>query len=193
MDKASASDLVSLKFSRLMNATTSPLGMWGDPPLAIGLGAIFLMGHLLALRFEADPRLAYALLCAAAVPIVAAIGIALALSGARDRVVSWLAGLPFPVENMNALLNGLGDEIEVTFAGPAPEATEVNPKLDAVHADCFVTGTNESTMTVRVGVLENKRSPAASNHRRYKRVVELVERALVPVHGEHPITSIRIR
>ena len=41
-------------------------------------------------------------------------------------MVSWLASVPFPVENMNGVLNGLGEVLEITFRDRAPEKGELN-------------------------------------------------------------------
>lgn len=193
MTAAEASELVAERFSRIMNATTSPLGVAGDPPVTAAITAVFLVAYLAARQSDAAPLVQQVLLVLAGLPVAAAILVPLALLGARRRVVAWLAGLPFPVENMNALLNGLGDGLEVTFRGAVPETPQLNAKLDEIHADCFVTDSKDQTVTIRIGVVDSKRNPAASNHRRYERVLELVERVLVPLHEGRPIDVVRVR
>ena len=193
MTASEASDLVAARFSRIMNATTSPLGVAGDPPVAAAATAVFLVAYLAARQSEASPMVQQVLLVLVALPLALAILVALALLGARRRVVAWLAGLPFPVDNMNALLNGLGDGLEITFRGAVPATPQLNAKLDEIHPDCFVTDSKEQTVTIRIGVVDSKRNPAASNHRRYRRVLDLVERILVPLHAEHPIDTVRVR
>jgi hypothetical protein len=195
MDKAQANDLVAQRFSRLMNATTSPLGMVGDPPVVAAATAVLLVAYLAARRSDAAPMLQQVLLVLALVPVGFAILVTFAILGARGKVVAWLAGLPFPLENMNAILNGLGEELEITFKeGVAvPETAALNPKLDAIHPDSFVTDTREQTVVIRIGVVDNKRTPAASNYRRYRRVLDLVERVLVPMHAESAIESVRVK
>ena len=134
MDKAQANELVAARFSRLMNATTSPLGVAGDPPLVAAATAVLLVAYLAATRSDAPPALQQVLLVLVAVPVGFAILVTFAILGARSKLVAWLAGLPFPLENMNAILNGLGDELEVTFKDGAkvPETAAMNAKLDAV-------------------------------------------------------------
>jgi hypothetical protein len=195
MDSAAASELVAERFSRMMNATTSPLGVAGDPPVAAAATAVFLVAYLGARQMDASPVVQQVLLVLVFVPIGVAILIALALLGARGKVVKWLAGLPFPVENMNAILNGLGDGLEVTFKeGVAvPETPALNAKLDAIHPDSFVTESKEQVVVVRIGVVDSKRNPAATNHQRYQRVVDLVEKVLVPLHAERAIETVRVR
>ena len=193
MTAAEASELVAERFSRIMNATTSPLGVAGDPPITAAVTAVFLVAYLAARQSDAAPLVQQVLLVLAGLPLAAAILVPLVLLGARRRVVAWLAGLPFPVENVNALLNGLGDGLEITFRGAVPETPQLNAKLDEIHADCFVTDSKDQTVTIRIGVIDSKRNPAASNHGRYKRVIELVERVLVPLHKGHPIDVVRVR
>jgi len=193
MTEAEANELVAGRFSRMMNATTSPAGVAADPPIVAVATAVFLLAYLAARQSDASPLVQNALLVLVAVPIAVAIVIAIALLGARRRVVTWLAAQPFPIENMNAVLNGLGDCLEVTFKGPPPETPALNAKLDAIHTDCFVADSKEQIVLMKIGVVDDKRNPAASNHRRYRRVMEMVERMLVPLHAEHPIETVRVR
>lgn len=195
MDKAQANDLVAQRFSRLMNATTSPLGVVGDPPVVAAATAVLLVAYLAARRSDAAPVLQQVLLVLAIVPVAFAILVTFAILGARGKVVAWLAGLPFPLENMNAILNGLGDELEITFRDgvKVPETSALNPKLEAIHPDSFVTGAEEQAVVIRIGVVDNKRTPAASNYRRYRRTLDLVERVLVPLHAESPIAVVRVK
>ncbi len=195
MDKAQANELVAARFSRMMNATTSPLGVAGDPPITAAATAVLLVAYLAARRSDASPMVQQVLLVLVLAPMAIAIAIAGVLLGARSKVVAWLAGLPFPVENMNAILNGLGDGLEITFKEGAtiPETPALNAKLDAIHTDCFVTDSKDSIVVLRIGVVDNKRNPAASNHRRYRRVIDLVERVLVPLHADHAIETVRVK
>lgn len=193
MTEAQAGELVADKFSRIMNATTSPLGVAGDPPVAAAATAVFLVAYLAARRSDASPVLQHALLALVLLPLAVAIVVALALLGARRRVVRWLAAQPFPVENMNVVLNGMGDSLEVTFQGDPPDTPALNAKLDAIHTDCFVIESKDRVVQMKIGVVDDKRNPAASNHRRYRRVLDLVERMLVPLHAEHPIEAVRVR
>ncbi|MCC6553631.1 MAG: hypothetical protein IT372_11510 [Polyangiaceae bacterium] len=190
-----ADQSVSTRFTRIMNATTSRWGVATDPPLVATASAVFFLAFLGALGAGMDALVVRALAALAALPIVVAVLVSLGLLGARRRVVTWLAAQPFPIENMNAVLNGLGEALEVTFEGAPPAAADVNRELDKVHPDAFVTGGVEDarTLDVRIGVVDSKRNPSASNHRRYARVRELVERVLVPLSAQHPITSVRVK
>lgn len=193
MDKRSAGELVAEKFSRLMNATTSPAGIAGDPPIAAAATAVFLVAYLGARQADAPALVQTVLLGLVGLPLAVAIGIAIALLGTRRRVVDWLAGLPFPLENLNSVLNGIGDALEVTFEDTVPETPALNTLLDAVSADSFVTDSNDKVVVLRIGVVDSKRNPAASNHKRYVRLVSLVEQVLVPLHAKHPIVTVRVR
>jgi ABC-type proline/glycine betaine transport system permease subunit len=193
MTEAEANDLVASRFSRMMNATTSPIGVVADPPVVAVVTAVLLVAYLAARRSDASETVQLVLLVLVALPTAAAIVVAIALMGARRRVVKWLARQPFPIENMNAILNGLGDCLEVTFRGPPPETAALNAKLDAIHTDCFVADTKEHAVLMKIGVVDDKRNPAVSNHRRYRRVVDMVERMLVTLHAEHPIESVRVQ
>lgn len=193
MTENEANELVAGRFSRMMNATTSPIGVAADPPVVAVATAVLLVAYLAARRSDAAPIAQQVLLVLVALPVAAAILVSLALLGARRRVVRWLAAQPFPVENMNAVLNGLGDSLEVTFKGTAPDTPALNAKLDAIHPDCFVVDHKDQIVLMKIGVVDDKRNPAVSNHRRYRRVLEMVERMLVPLHAEHPIETVRVQ
>jgi hypothetical protein len=193
MDKAAAGELVAERFSRTMNATTSPAGVAGDPPVAAVATAVFLIAYLAARRTDAPPNVEHALLALIFVPTVIAILVWLALMGARGRVVAWLAGLPFPLENMNAVLNGLGDGLEVTFKDSVPDTPAVNALLDSVHADCFVTDAKDKIVILRIGVVDSKRNPAATNYKRYRRTHDLMDKVILPLHRDHPIETVRVQ
>ena len=193
MTPALAAELVASRFSRTMNATTSPLGVAGDPPIAAGVTAVFLVAYLAARQSDVAPMVQQVLLVLAGLPLAVAILVALALLGARGRVITWLAGLPFPVENMNAVLNGIGDGLEVTFRDRVPETPALNAKLDEIHTECFVTDAKDDLVVVRIGIVDSKRNPASSNHARYRRVLELTERVLVPLHATFPIDTVRVK
>src|SRR3954462_13336243 len=106
-----ADQSVSARFTRVMNATTSRWGMLTDPSI-VGLGTAPVVVALVAsIRLEAAPALITAFQGLAAVPLAVAVATALAQTSARARVVEWLSGVPFPVENMNAVLNGLGESL----------------------------------------------------------------------------------
>jgi hypothetical protein len=194
-DAARADQSISERFSRMMRATTSPFGVLTDPiviavPTAVGLVALFAM-----IQYGAPIAAVRAVEVLVALPITGAVVVTMALLGARGRVVGWLAGLPIPVENMNAVLNGLGESLEVTFESACPSSPELNSRLEAVHADCFVLNASPEAKVVeiRIGVVDSKRNPAATNHARYVRVQQIVDRVLVPLHAEQPIVEVRVK
>ena len=99
-----ADQSVSTHFTRVMNATPSRWGALTDPSI-IGLAmAPVVVALMAAARMEAAPALITALQVLAAVPVAVAVAVTLVQTGARRRVVAWLASVPFPVENMNAVL-----------------------------------------------------------------------------------------
>ena len=57
MDEAQANELVAERFSRMMNATTSPLGVAGDPPVTAAATAVLLVAYLAARRSDAPEGL----------------------------------------------------------------------------------------------------------------------------------------
>lgn len=201
--RARAEESVSTRFTRLMNATTSRWGVLTDPSIVGVATAPFAVGLLAAIRFEAAPSLVLALEVLAATPIFVAILCAIALTSSRRRVVDWLAGLPFPIENLNAVLNGLGDSLEVSFRGDLPDVPRLNVDLDKVSVESFVTKTGPEGrepaegelrwVEVRIGVVDSKRNPSGSNHERFERVRRLVDEVLVPWSKEHPIAEVRVK
>jgi hypothetical protein len=193
-----ADQSVSVRFTRVMNATTSRFGVLTDPSV-VGLAtAPVAVGLLAALRLEAAPSALLALEILVAVPLGIGVATALSLTSARGRVVRWLADQPFPIENVNALLNGLGEALEVTFREAAPDAKSLNAALDRVSPECFVGRTVEDTgdarvVELRIGVVDSKRNPSASNHQRFERVVALVNDVLRPLSATSPIAEVRIK
>ena len=190
-----ADESVSHRFTRIMRAATSPIGVLTDPPLvALAEGVIVIIAvtlYNIGVLVKGQLWIIYLLL---ALPVLAAIGVDMTLRSARARVVQWLASLPFPVENMNGLLNGVAQNLLVRFRDEPPPRTELNIELDKVHPDCFALeyDDNEPEVDVRIGVLDNKINPTSANHRRYRRVQDLVEQALIPLSEKHPIELVRI-
>jgi hypothetical protein len=190
-----ADESVATRFSRIMKASTSPLGILTDPPLVAVMTAPVLLALLGALELGAPTALAWAFGVLATLPLAGAIVVTIALSNARERVVAWLARLPFPLDNMNAVLNGVGETLEIRFreAGPTKEA--LKEPLERVSSDSFVTDVKDDggLVEVRIGIIDSKRNPAKTNHLRFVRIERLVEDALVPLHATHPIASVRIK
>src|SRR5437867_3204122 len=101
-----AEESVATRFSRMMKASTSPLGVLTDPPIVALATAPLVLAFLGVLQADVGPAAVRAIGVLATAPLTLAVVVTLALSGARGRVVGWLARTPFPVENMNAVLNG---------------------------------------------------------------------------------------
>ena len=191
-----AKEQLAGRFSRLMNATSSPLGVWSDPPLIAVAGAVTVVAALLVARFVVTPPPSWALWSLALAPFAVGAGATLAIGGARAKVIDWLASLPFRVENMNGLLNGVGQNLVIRFRDSRPTCEELDAALQAVHEDCFALEFHEQDpkpeVEVRIGILDSKWNPARANYRRYLRVREIVGRALVPLSERHPIESVRV-
>jgi hypothetical protein len=201
-----AEQSVSSRFTRVMNATTSRWGVLTDPSM-VGLAtAPAAVGLLAAVRLEATPGLVMGLELLAAVPVTVAVLVGLSLTRARGRVVEWLATLPFPVENLNAVLNGLGESLEVSFQGRGPDVKELNAALDQVSPESFVFKGGEAqapgvardpaephVFEVRIGVVDSTRNPSASNHQRFRRVQAIVHEVLIPLAERHPIVEVRVK
>jgi hypothetical protein len=195
-----ADESVSTRFTRVMNATTSRWGVLTDPPVVAVATAPGVIALVAAVRLDLAPAVVTALEVAAAAPLSMAIVAAIALMGARARVVGWLAGLPFPVENLNAVLNGLGESLEVTFRDACPKTVELNAALDPVSPESFVVrapdadpGPDPRLVEVRIGVVDQKRNPSVSNHRRLERVKALIAEVLVPLAERYPIVEVRVK
>jgi hypothetical protein len=190
-----ADESVARKFTRLMRASTSRYGVLTDPPVVCAMIAVLLVPAIVLYQLGLIDRgglvFVYPVL---ALPVVVALAVNAAGRGARQRVVTWLASLPFPLENMNGLLNGVGYKLLVRFVGEPPPRVELNQALDAIHPDVFALeyASDVPEVEVHVGVLESKVNPAGANHRRYRRVHDIVERCFVPMHAERPIAWIRV-
>ena len=198
-----AEQSVATRFSREMNATTSPFGVLTDPPVIAVVTAPFLVALVAMIQFEARPSLVTTFEVITAAPLACAIVVMIALSGARRRVITWLAGLPFPVENMNAVLNGLGESLSVTFREECPETTAINAKLEQVSQESFVSKSPSpgaatealdlKTVEIHIGVADSKHNPSRSNHLRFAKVRALLEQVLVPLGEGHPIAEVRVK
>jgi hypothetical protein len=196
MDPKEASESVAEKFTRVMKATPSPIGPWCDLTAASVLSGVILVVGLFAIRRSSDSGALYATLALAAVPLAASALLSLTLAGSRAAVVGWIASLPFPIENVNALLAGLGDTLEVHFEPSAelPTRSSLQPKLDEVSDDILLVKERpeERSIEIRLGVIDSKRMPLVTNHRRWKRLVALVDRTLVPLSKTTPIRKVLV-
>ena len=107
---------------------------------------------------------------------------------ARDAAV--------PVDNLNALLAGLGDTVELVFApGTAmPARANLQPRLETVSDDILLVKERpeERTVEIRLGVIDSKRVPLYTNHQRWKRFCDVTEKVFVPLAEQTPIERMRI-
>jgi hypothetical protein len=201
--RARADASVARRFSRAMRAATVPWGPLSDPALcavAVAVAVAFAAFGLGA------PRLRLAVVLA---PIAAGVLADVAALRARRRVVDWLAALPFPVENVNALLNGVGSKLLVHFAAGAPDRASLNAMLERVHEDSFAleylvegaaavpgsgyrAASGPETVEVAIGVPDSKLNPSRAAYRRYRRVRALVDDCLVPLDQTHRIVGVWI-
>lgn len=188
-----ADESLARSFSLAMNASTSRWGVLCDvlfSSVAAALGTLLFaiaMHHHLTVVVAIGGMLAV-------VPVVTCVAANLALRGARGRVVRWLASLPFPVENMNAILACLGEEFEIHFQGEMPTREEVMEHLAGVSGDVFVLEVHEDQkqMLARLGVIVNKHLSQTAGWKRYERMHRVVELALVPLHERYPIARVRV-
>ena len=196
MDPKEANESVAEKFTGVMNATPSSLSALCDLTIASVVSGLLLSVGLFAIRHSNDPSRLYAVFAVAASPFLASYGLQLALRRSRDVVVGWLTTLPFPIDNMNALLAGMGDTIEVFFERGAelPDRSSLQPKLDEVCDDLLLVKErpDERALTIRLGVIDSKRMPLRTNHQRYQRLLEVVERVLVPLSKTTPISRVHV-
>jgi hypothetical protein len=192
---ARANDSVAARFTRGMRASTSRYGVLTDPPIVSAVVGVIALAAIVLWQLEliGEGLLPLVYLVVAA-PVGVAVVTGLLLRGARDEVIRWLASLPFGVENMNALLDGVGQNLVVRFGGTPPERDALNALLEQVSDDCFALEFDaaEPEVDVRIGVSDSKLNPAGAAFRRYQRVQALVERALVPLHARCPIAWVRI-
>src|SRR5258708_39053709 len=102
MDAKEAGESVAEKFTRVMNATTSPLGAYSDVGAAsVVSGALVVIGFF-AIHRSTDPSSIYVALAVAAFPLVASVLVSTFLTGSRPVLVALPPALPFPPGNKNA-------------------------------------------------------------------------------------------
>ena len=138
MDPNEANDSIAKKFTNVMNATPSPLSAFCDVAVAsIAAGLVLAVG-LFIIRHGADPSRLYLVLAVAACPFLGSYGLQLALRGSRHAIVAWMTTLPFRIDNMNSLLAGMGDTIEVFFERGAelPSRANLSPSSRRFPKTC---------------------------------------------------------
>jgi len=109
-------------------------------------------------------------------------------------VARWLSNVPFPVENVHAVLAGAGEYFHVYFEGKLPERQVVMDFFEKASEDTFVVEQDEESrvVTARFGVEPSKRNPYGEAHRRYERMKRVVEQSLIPLHASYPIARVLI-
>lgn len=186
---------VATRFTLAMNAAVSPLGAFTDFVHAgMVAGVVTFAGFFVAAAMR-SAAVAAVTSVVALVPFVAAALVARSLADGRERVLAFLEKLPFDVVNLNALLAGLGDTLEVELAeAPLPTRDELQPRLDAVSDDVLLTATraDERVLVLRLGVIDSKRRPHASAHARWVRFVAVVDRVLVPLAAERRVVRVLV-
>ena len=96
MTPSEASESVAERFTRVMNATPSPLGPLSDFIDASLVSAVIFAIGLFVVRRSSDPAALNAVLGVVAVPFAVCAIVSFKLRGTRAKVVAWLATLPFP-------------------------------------------------------------------------------------------------
>lgn len=194
MSPVEANESVAEKFTNVMNATTSSLSPLCDLSVASVVSGLVLAVGLFVIRHSGNASSLYAVLAVAACPFLASYVLLLTLRGARSVVVGWLTTLPFAVVNMNVLLAGMGDTIEVFFEPGAalPDRSRLQPMLDRVCDDILLVKErpDERSLEIRLGVIDSKRMPQRTNHQRYQRLLDLVAQVLVPLSITSPISRV---
>ena len=196
MTPSEASETIAEKFTRVMNATPSPLGLLSDVINASLVSALIIAIGLFMIRRSSDPAALYAVLGASAVPFAVCVIVSIKLRGTREKVVAWLTTLPFPVDNLNSLLAGLGDTVELVFAKGTviPARADLQPRLEAVSDDILLVKERpeERTVEIRLGIIDSKRVPLYTNHQRWKRLCDVTEKVFAPLAKQSPIERMRI-
>ncbi len=180
------------RFTPQMNAATSRFGAVSDIPIAFAVTAVLVV--VLVLLHRVVPSLGLAVLGPiAAVPLVACVVVHVALRGARKQVVAWVATVPFPLDNLNAVLSGAGEYFTIQFAAGLPSRESVNTLLETVCPRGFVIDIDEGQriISARFGIDDSKHNPLGSAYERYERMRELVSGPLSQLHATHPIALLR--
>jgi hypothetical protein len=193
-----ADESVAARFTRTMNAATSPYGVLADLTLASMAAALpLVMVVRQAGAGELRSPVTYLLVAIAAAPLLAAVVVSLMLRNARAGVVAWLAKQPFPIENVNSLLVGLTDTFDIVFEPsdePVMSREALQKRLDVISEDTMATRdpSEERALEAKIGVIDSKRAPLRSTYQRWARFQRIVEEVLVPLHRERAIASLRI-
>jgi hypothetical protein len=197
MDRARVEESIAVRFTRVMNATPVHWGVLSDVTFgAVASAAILVVGLGIASMTADAVRWFPWALAVACLPALVSIAASVKLRGSRERVVAWLVTLPFEIGNMNAILAGLGDTIEVVFrkGSAIPPRSELQPKLEEVSEDVLMIRekSEELLVEIRLGVVDSKRNPLRTNHQRYARLQAVTEKVLVPLHARAPLDHVHV-
>ena len=187
-----ADDSLVPHFSAAMNAATSRYGVLCDIPITfVAVAAVGTITAAIASFLPGTPIWVASVL---AVPVLVSIGTHFALRSARKGVVHWLASLPFPIRNVNAVLSGAGESFELHFEGPPPERDVVMGFLEQATAEAFVLDSEPARkiVTARFGVMPSKLNPYGEAHARFVRMRLVIDRAIVKLHESHAIDHVLI-
>jgi hypothetical protein len=198
MERTQADDSVAERFTRVMNATPSPWGICSDFVLAgLSAGTIAFGGLLVGPRLT-RPETALAIVIGlTSVPFLISAVVSYGLrQHSRSRVVDWLAKFPFEIVNLNAVLAGLGDTIDLTFREgvPLPARSALQPKLEQVSDDLLITAErpDERVVQIRLGIIDSKHLAQRTNHARWVRLCATLDRVLLALHETNPIERLII-
>lgn len=179
-------------FTFQMNAATSPAGFLADIPIiATTVAFIVLVETILARMLPLLPLALW--IAVAAAPIMLSVAVTISLRGARGDVVRWLQTVPFPIDNLNAVLSGSGENFDIHFVQDVPSRELIMDRLSAVSQEAFVIATDDATKIVsaRFGIDESKYNPIGAAHRRYTMMKTMVDVALADLHRDYPIALVQ--
>lgn len=183
---------VAVRFTFSMNAATSRYGVLCD--ISWVFVVVAGMGVALAGVYTAVPLMpAWVALVVLAIPVVVSVGAHVGLRNARDAVVTWVRRVPFAFINVNGVLSGTGEVFELRFRGALAPRDVVMSHLAQASPDCFVLEVDEDErlVTCRLGVVTRRFNPLGEAYERYERMRRVCDEALVALHREHPIDSVR--
>ena len=180
-------------FTWSMNAATSRFGALCDLVFVFAAEGVAALLLALAMRFELR-ALVWLMVGVSAAPLAGWLITSLVLRNARAQVVGWLASLPFPIENLNSILLGMGETFELYFESAMPTRDEVMGHLARVSDDVFVLECldDQRMMLARFGVIGSKHNLQRQAYGRYARLREIVGGSLLALHRDYPMSRLRI-
>jgi hypothetical protein len=196
MNRAQAEESVAARFTRVMNATPSPWGIYSDFVLAGVTGGLIAFGGLLVGPRLTRPETAVGIVIGLViVPFLVSASVSYALQQrSRTRVIDWVSKFPFEIVNLNAVLAGLGDTLELTFREDAvlPARSFLQPRLERISEDLLVTAEqpDQRLIQIRLGIIDSKHLPQRTNHARWVRFCATMDQVVVALHETNPIVRV---